>query len=80
MIRIAPIGQIHSSMIVWRCVKRLGDFSPIDGAEYLVQKTRNSEPVIYRAANGKLRSTGDTFVRWGITDGPEDIVRVPTHR
>lgn len=77
MIRIAPIDQIHSSMIVWRCVKRLGDFTPIDGAEYVVQKTRNAAPLIYRAANGKLRSTGDTLARWGFFDGPEDVIRVP---
>jgi len=80
MIRIAPIAQIHGDMIVWSLVKRLGDFKPIDGAEYLVQKTRNAEPLIYRAAKGKLRSTGDTFVRWGITDGPEDLVRIPARR
>ena len=78
MIRIAPIDQIHSDMIVWSLVKRLGDFKPIDGAEYIVLKTRNAEPLIYRAANGKIRSTGDTFVRWGISDDLErDVIRVP---
>ncbi len=78
MIKIAPIGQIHGDMIVWRLVKRLGDFKPTDGAEYLVKKTRNAQPLIYRAVNGKLKSTGDTFVRWGISeDLSEDLIRVP---
>ena len=81
MIRIAPISQIHGDMVVWVCVKRLGDFKPIDGAEYIVLKTRNAAPLIYRAANGKLRSTGDTLARWGfLSDGPEDVIRVPARR
>ena len=43
MIRIAPIDQIHGDMIVWVCVKRLGDYDHrlMDG-EYVVQKTRNA--------------------------------------
>jgi len=77
MIRIAPIDQIHADMVVWRCVKRLGDFKPVDGAEYIVQKTRNAAPLIYRAANGKLRSTGDMLARWGFFEGPDDVIRVP---
>ena len=78
MIRIASIDQIHGDMSVWNCVRRLGDFKPIEGAEYVVQKTRNAAPLIYRAANGKLRSTGDTLARWGFFDGPDDVIRVPT--
>ena len=84
MIRIAPIDQIHGDTlllprtIIWRLVKRLGDFKPIDGAEYLVKKTRNAAPLIYRAVNGRLKSTGDTFVRWGIFgDSSEDLIRIP---
>jgi hypothetical protein len=77
MIKIAPIDQIHGDTIIWRLVKRLGDFKPIDGAEYLVKKTRNAAPLIYRAANGRLQSTGDTLARWGFFDGPEDVIRVP---
>lgn len=79
MIRIAPIDQIHGDMIVWNCVKRLGDFKPIEGAEYIVLKTLNAEPLIYRAENGKIRSTGDKLVRWGIHDDlKRDMIRVPT--
>ena len=78
MIKIAPLDQIHGDMVLWRCVKRLGDFTPIDGAEYVVQKTRNAAPLIYRAVNGKLRSTGDTLARWGFFDDPSDLIRVPS--
>ena len=77
MIRIAPMDQIHADMVVWRCVKRLGDFKPIEGAEYIVRKTRNAAPLIYRAVNGKLRTTGDTLARWGFFEGPDDVIRVP---
>jgi hypothetical protein len=81
MIRIAPIDHVYSDFQIWTCVKRLGDFKPIDGAEYIVLKTRNAEPLIYRAVDGKIRSTGDTFVRWGISDDLErDLVRIPARR
>ncbi len=80
MIRIASIDQIHADMIVWVCVKRLCDFKPIDGGEYVVQKTRNAQPLIYRAVNRRLKPTGDTLARWGFFDGPEDVIRVPVRR
>ena len=81
MIRIAPISQIHGDMVVWVCVKRRGDFKPIDGAEYIVLKTLNAEPRIYRAANGKIRFTGDTLARWGIHDDlKSDMIRIPARR
>ena len=79
MIRIAPMDQIHGDIIVWSRVKRLGDFKPIDGAEYIVLKTLNAEPLIYRAVDGKIRTTGDKLVRWGIyQDLKRDMIRVPT--
>lgn len=82
MIRIAPIEQVYGSMMVWFLVKRLRDYDQskglTDGSEYLVCKTANAEPLIYRAVDGRLKPTGETFVRWGISDDLErDLIRIP---
>ena len=79
MLQIAELSQIHAPMIFWRCVKRLGDFKPTEGGEYVVRKTASGPVMIYRAAGGKLKSTGDTLYRWGIVGGDADVdlIRVP---
>ena len=66
-------------MVLWTCVKRMGDIKPHqinDGGEYIVKKTASGPALIYRAVNGKLKSTGDQLMRWGIFDDDErDFVR-----
>ena len=82
MIKFTELSSIHKpagSMVLWTCVKRMADIKPHqinDGGEYLVKKTETGPAVIYRAENGKLKSTGDVLMRWGIFDDDErDFVR-----
>ena len=66
------------SMIIWTCVKRMSDIKPhqiTDGGEYIVKKTASGPALIYRAVNGKLKSTGDELTRWGIFDDDQDLIR-----
>ena len=82
MIQFTEISSMHKpagSMVLWTCVKRMGDIKPHqinDGGEYIVKKTANGPALIYRAVNGKLKPTGDELMRWGIFDDDErDFVR-----
>lgn len=86
MIRFTDISAIHTPeghTVIWSLVKRMKDIKPWqinDGGEYLVRKTANGPTLIYRAVNGKLKPTGDEFVRWGIFSDPaDDIIRTPAH-
>jgi len=83
MIKFTELSAIHrpaGSMVIWTCVKRMSDIKPHqinDGGEYLVKKTETGLAVIYRAVNGKLKSTGAVLMRWGIFDDDErDFVRI----
>lgn len=58
MYYIAHDSFINSDMIMWRNVKRLKDFKPKDGEEYIVRKSRSDvEYQIYKGVDGKLKKT-----------------------
>lgn len=78
------VNQPEGSMVIWSMVKRMRDVKPWqikDGKDYIVRKTENGPWLIYRAVDGRLKSLGYEFVRWGIFSDPaDDITRTPVHR
>lgn len=81
MIKFTDISAIHRpahSMVIWTCVKRMGDIKPHqinEGGEYIVKKTANGPALIYRAVNGKLKATGDELMKSGIFGDEQDLIR-----
>lgn len=58
MYYIAHDSFLESDTIAWRIVKRLKDFKPEDGEEYIVRKSRSDiEYQIYKGVDGKLKKT-----------------------
>jgi hypothetical protein len=58
MYYIAHDSFLESDTIAWRIVKRLKDFNPEDGEEYIVRKSRSDvEYQIYKGVDGKLKKT-----------------------
>jgi hypothetical protein len=63
MYYIAHDSFIHSDMIMWRNVKRLKDFKPKDGEQYMVRKSRSDiEYQIYEGVDGKLQKTPHSII------------------
>jgi hypothetical protein len=58
MYYIAHDSFLESDTIAGRIVKRLKDFNPEDGEEYIVRKSRSDvEYQIYKGVDGKLKKT-----------------------
>lgn len=78
------VNRPEGSMVIWSMVKRMRDVKPWqikNGKDYIVRKTENGPWLIYRAVDGRLKSMGYEFVRWGIFSDPvDDIIRTPVHR
>ena len=56
MYYIAHVSFLDSDIIAWCNVKRLKDFKPKDGEQYMVRKSRSDiEYQIYNGVDGKLQ-------------------------
>ncbi len=63
MYYIAHDSFMDSDMIIWRNVKRLKDFKPKDGEQYMVRKSRSDiEYQIYEGVDGKLQKTPGSII------------------
>ena len=63
MYYIAHDSFMDSDIIMWRNVKRLKDFKPKDGEQYMVRKSRNDiEYQIYKGVDGKLQKTPGSII------------------
>ena len=63
MYYIAHESFMDSDMIMWRNVKRLKDFKPKEGEQYMVRKSRNDiEYHIYKGVDGKLQKTPGSII------------------
>lgn len=63
MYYIAHDSFIHSDMVMWQRVKRLRDFRPKEGEEYMVRKSRSDiEYNIYKGVDGKLQKTPGSII------------------
>ena len=61
---IAPHSETHTDgVVIYRVVKRLGDFKPEDGTVYRVFKSRKEKSSytipLYEGVNGKLKKKGN---------------------
>tara|TARA_R100001163_G_C4912730_1_gene96370 strand:- start:13 stop:294 length:282 start_codon:yes stop_codon:yes gene_type:complete len=78
------VNKPQGSMVIWSMAKRMRDIKPWqikNGKDYIVRKTETGPWLIYRAVDGRLKSLGYEFVRWGIfSDSPDDLLRVPTRK
>ncbi len=63
MYYVAHDSFIHSDMVMWQQVKRLKDFRPKEGEEYMVRKSRSDiEYHIYKGVDGKLQKTPGSII------------------
>jgi len=63
MYYIAHISFLNSDIIAWCNVKRLKDFKPKDGQQYMVRKSRSDiEYQIYNGVDGKLQKTPASII------------------
>ena len=63
MYYIAHDSFLDSDIIMWRKVKRLKDFKPKDGEQYMVRKSRSDiEYQIYKGVDGKLQKTPGSII------------------
>lgn len=63
MYYIAHVSFLDSDIIAWCNVKRLKDFKPKDGEQYMVRKSRSDiEYQIYNGVDGKLQKTPGSII------------------
>ncbi len=63
MYQIAHESFLDSDIIMWRHCKRLRDFKPKEGEQYLVRKSKtDTEYLIYKGVDGKLVKTPASII------------------